>query len=257
MPGVIMDNATVGRPGHAPDTQTPSNGDNLRNGSLHINGAAKGTKDHDPDKESYIGKPGIDGHRALPELPHITQGFFPFSTLVNRSVQQCWNELSDLITELAAIQVSPHSSMPLLPVNGKSPGNQSPENVQKKLRILDFAHAKRAEFIKLLVLSQWSRRARDVSKLIDLQNFIRARHQAFVDALQRVGDMKRDLVQAQVANPDLQTALEILSKGRLESLADVSHVCTHEAQQLLTQSCLARLQVLQTSNSERSSETVA
>ncbi|KAH3295099.1 mediator complex subunit [Aspergillus fumigatus] len=223
MPGVIMDNATTGRPGHAPDTQTPSNGDNLRNGSFHINGAAKGDKDHDPDKESYAGKPRIDGHRALPEIPHITQGFFPFSTLVNRSVQQCWNELSDLITELAAIHVSPHSSVPLLPVNGKSPGNQSPENVQKKLRILDFAHAKRAEFIKLLVLSQWSRRARDVSKLIDLQNFIRARHQAFVDALQRVGEMKRDLVQAQVANPNLQTALEILSKGRLESLADLGY----------------------------------
>ncbi|GFF28422.1 mediator of RNA polymerase II transcription subunit 14 [Aspergillus udagawae] len=223
MPGVIMDNGTVGGPRHAPDTQTSSNADNLRNGSLHVNGAAKGAKDHNRDKESYTGSPGIDGHKALPELPHITQGFFPFSTLVNRSVQQCWNELSDLITELAAIQVSPHSSIPLLPVNGKSAGNQSPENLQKKLRILDFAHAKRAEFIKLLVLSQWSRQARDVSKLIDLQNFVRARHQAFVDALQRVGDMKRDLVQAQVANPDLQTALEILSKGRLESLADLGY----------------------------------
>ncbi len=28
------------------------------------------------------------------KLPHITRGFFRSGTLVNRSVQECWNELS-------------------------------------------------------------------------------------------------------------------------------------------------------------------
>jgi mediator of RNA polymerase II transcription subunit 14 len=108
--------------------------------------------------------------------------------------------------------------------NGKTPGNQSSENVHKKLRILDFAYAKRAEFIKLLVLSQWSRQAAEVSRLIDIQGFIRTRHHAYTLAVQAMGDMKRDLVRAQVANPDLKTALEVLSKGRVESLPDVSSV---------------------------------
>ncbi|KAF7586354.1 mediator complex subunit [Aspergillus hancockii] len=84
-------------------------------------------------------------------------------------------------------------------------------------------HEPRNEFIKLLVLSQWSRQAADVSKLIDLQNFIRTRHHAYTGALQWVGDMKRDLVQAQVANPDLKTALEVLSKGKAMSMSDLGY----------------------------------
>jgi mediator of RNA polymerase II transcription subunit 14 len=159
-----------------------------------------------------------------PDLLHITQGFFPYSQLVNRAVQQCWNELSDLITELAEVHIStqPQQQSATALTNGKASNNQSTENVQKKLRILEFAHAKRTEFIKLLVLSQWSRQAGDVSKLIDLQSFIRTRHMAYNAAIQRVADMKRDLVRAQIANPDLNTALEVLSAGLVFNMPDVS-----------------------------------
>lgn len=174
------------------------------------------------------------------ELPHITQGFFPFGTLVNRSVQQCWIELSELITELSAIEV--------LPSNGKPGGNQSPENLLKKARILEFAHDKRAEFIKLLVLSQWSRSAPDVSRLIDIQNFIRTRHQAYDSALQFVGEVKRDLVRAQVANPDLKTALEVLSKGRVSSLPTVSFIISLRTHLAILTRRTAWLQTTQTAH---------
>ena len=157
------------------------------------------------------------------EIPHITQGFFPLGTLINRAVQQCWNDLSELITELAAVQV-PSDTTAHSVVHGKHPGNQSSENVHKKVRMLEFAHTKRAEFIKLLVLSQWSRQAAEVSRLIDIQGFIRTRHAAYAAAVQYVGEMKRDLVRAQVANPDLKTALEVLSKGKIASLPDVSDI---------------------------------
>jgi mediator of RNA polymerase II transcription subunit 14 len=177
------------------------------NGSTHVNGVMQHTR-------SLADKAGEIVPAAPFELPHITQGFFPFGTLVNRSVQQCWIELSEVITELAAIEVPP--------ANGKQGGNQSPENLHKKSRLLEFAHDKRAEFIKLLVLSQWSRQAADVSRLIDIQGFIRTRHQSYDSALQYVGEVKRDLVRAQVANPDLKTALEVLSRGGVASLPDVS-----------------------------------
>lgn len=218
-----MDNANAGGVKPMADVQDSRNGithaprGNSQNGSFHVNGGMD-----DQDHRTAVA-PTVSAQNP-PELLHITQGFFPFSTLINRSVQQCWNDLSELITELAEVQVpSQGSGSPASTVNGKTLGNQSSENVQKKLRILNFAHAKRAEFIKLLVLSRWSRQAADVSKLIDLQNFIRIRHQAYVGALQSVGDMKRDLVQAQVANPDLQTALEVLSKGQVVSMPDVTH----------------------------------
>lgn len=234
MPGVVMDNANIEGnarwPGlnEVPNGSPDSFGNNVKidqtsistNGSVHVNGAGR-----ELETPNQFAKTRNDNSTeavpALFELSHITHGFFPFGTLINRAVQQCWNDLSELVTELAAIHVP--SDYPAAPVaSGKSSGNQSSENVHKKLRVLDFAHGKRAEFIKLLVLSQWSRQAAEVSRLIDIQAFIRARQLAYDAAAQYVGHMKRDLVRAQVANPDLRTALEVLAKGRVRSLPDVS-----------------------------------
>lgn len=234
MPGVVMDNTNIEGSARRPGLNEPPNdalgsfADNEKsdqtgpsaNGPVHVNGTGRGVI----ALSQTTGKQDSDPEKIVPapfELPHITQGFFPFGTLVNRAVQQCWNDLSELITELAPIRV-PSDVPAASSTSGKPAGNQTPENVQKKLRVLNFAHAKRAEFIKLLVLSQWSRQASEVSRLIDIQGFIRARHQAYAAAVQYVGEMKRDLVRAQVANPDLRTALEVLSKGRVASLPDVS-----------------------------------
>ncbi|OJJ75415.1 hypothetical protein ASPBRDRAFT_26007 [Aspergillus brasiliensis CBS 101740] len=237
MPGVVMDNANIGGLRHGPGNtylqdgsshsrggDTQFNGDaNAQDGPVHVNGVEKNAGQN-RTVEAVATNHASRVNKGPPELPHITQGFFPLAKLVNRSVQQCWNDLSDLITEMAEMQVNSHEFHPSpASTSGKSPGNQSPGNIRKKLRILEFSQAKRAEFIKLLVLSQWSRQAADVSKLIDIQNFIRTRHQAYMNALQWVGDMKRDLVQAQVANPDLKTALEVLSRGKVASMSDLGY----------------------------------
>ncbi|KAL4937165.1 hypothetical protein BDV06DRAFT_78961 [Aspergillus oleicola] len=229
-----MDQNSIG--GRGPGSHDPMNGISttsmnlghprnpleLQNGSPHTNGLQH--IDSRSNDAAVPKKMALRATKDPPELQHITQGFFPLAKLVNRSVQQCWNDLTDLVNELAEIQISSHSpSTSPVPANGKVPGNQSPENVRKKLRALDFAQAKRGEFIKLLVLSQWSRQAADVSRLIDIQNFIRIQHQAYAGALQCMGNMKRDLVQAQVANPDLRTALEVLSKGEVVSMPDLGY----------------------------------
>ncbi|PLB50495.1 mediator of RNA polymerase II transcription subunit 14 [Aspergillus steynii IBT 23096] len=227
-----MDNASIVRAEQGTDARngmsTSPGGTNqgampagLNKSPAYTNGVSQGAGHGNREHKAPSTKFALRVNGRVPDLPHITQGFFPFSTLVNRSVQQCWNDLSDLITELAEIQIPSHDGNTLaIPANGKLSGNQSSENIQKKVRVLEFAHAKRAEFIKLLVLSQWSRQAADVSKLIDLQNFIRSRHQSYVSALQWIGDLKRNLVQAQVANPDLKTALEVLSKAKIMSMPD-------------------------------------
>ncbi|KAL2802275.1 mediator complex subunit MED14-domain-containing protein [Aspergillus granulosus] len=236
MPGIVMEQNNIG--GRGPDLRDQMNGISsipLNNGQpgnfteapnslLHTNGIR-----HDNLHQNELSRNDKTGRSKMglsepPELEHITQGFFPFSKLVNRAVQQCWNDLSEMIAELAEIQISSQEpSNSLISTNGKPLGNQSPENVRKKLRALEFAQNKRGEFIKLLVLSQWSRQAADVSKLIDIQNFIRAQHQSFAGALQWMGDMKRDLVRAQIANPDLRTALEVLSKGEIVSMPDLGY----------------------------------
>lgn len=234
MPGVVMDNANVegsarwprsneapnGSPGSFGDSMKPDQTSSFINGAVRANGTGRefeGLSQHAKARNSNSTEVAPEPF----ELLHITEGFYPLGVLVHRAVQQCWNDLSELITELAAIHVPSDYSAASLS-SGKPSGNLSPENVQKKMRILDFAHAKRAEFIKLLVLSQWSRQAAEVRQLIDVSSFIRTRQQAYDVAVQHVGGMKRGLVLAQVANPDLRTALEVLAKGRVRSLPDVS-----------------------------------
>ncbi|OJJ43316.1 hypothetical protein ASPZODRAFT_19720 [Penicilliopsis zonata CBS 506.65] len=232
MPGMIMDKGSAVKPRLNENAHEASNGvasstnhgekiRNIRgpnNGSIRAdekvgeNGAVHRFRD-----QSTLSLP-------RPELEHITHGFFPFAQLVSRSAQKCWNDLSDLITELADMQVTTQDQASSSPtVGGKLTGAQSPGNVEKKLQLLNFAHRKRGEFIKLLVLSQWSRQSSDVSKLIDLQGFIRTRHMTYNAAIQCVGDMKIDLVRAQVANPDLNTALEILFRGGISSMPDLGY----------------------------------
>ncbi|KAL4901952.1 hypothetical protein BDW74DRAFT_181391 [Aspergillus multicolor] len=227
MPGVVMDHNHVAESGSGAHDQTngitfnqSGNPVGLQNGSLCANGVQH--PDHHGNDEFTKMMLPVTGD--LPELQHIVQGFFPLSKLLSRSTQQCWNDLAELIAELSDIQVSSHGSN-TSPIShtGKMLGNQSPENLRKKLRVLEFAQAKRGEFIKLLVLSQWSRQAADVSRLIDIQNHIRTQHQAYGGALQCLGDMKRDLVRAQVANPDLTTALEVLSKEEVISMPDLGY----------------------------------
>ncbi|OXV08409.1 hypothetical protein Egran_03829 [Elaphomyces granulatus] len=239
MPGIIMDKTWRGTSTHNVNnngisslpytSENDSTSLDLKNRSRHLNGL----KERDRFSEDgtmlvekiAAGDSLFPPTSQLPELVHITQGFFPFAQLVSRSVQQCWNDLSDLIAELADLQTLLQNQVSQFSLtNGKSPGNQSEDNMQKKLRILDFAQLKRTEFIKLLVLSRWSRQAIDVSKLIDLQGFIRTRHLAYHRAPQRVADMKRDLVRAQMANPDLKTALEILSKGRAGVMLNLGYL---------------------------------
>ncbi|KAK2735629.1 mediator complex subunit [Myotisia sp. PD_48] len=134
-----------------------------------------------------------------PEIMHITGGFFPLAKGINRVVVQCWDDLASILSEMGDGQAPQRSS------SAQASGNN------KKGQILGFLQAKRAEFIKLLVLSQWSRQSIEVGKLIDIQAFIRQRYESYNLALFRTGSMKRDLSRAQMGNPDLQTALEAIS----------------------------------------------
>uniref|UniRef100_A0A093VTX9 Mediator of RNA polymerase II transcription subunit 14 n=1 Tax=Talaromyces marneffei PM1 TaxID=1077442 RepID=A0A093VTX9_TALMA len=240
MPGLVMDDVSASASRDWGDSydRHGSNGDStVMRGAHHVDNLgrsenpqqANGFKGEDgkgqgsstamvlKHGQSGVVPDGVEGQWA-PPLMHITQGFFPYSQLVNRAVQQCYNDLCDVITELADSTQQQQQQLP-----SSANGKPDPASIQKRIRILEFAQTKRTEFIKLLVLSQWSRQAVDVSRLIDLQNFIRTRHFAYQTAVQRVADMKRDLVRAQVANPDLQTALEVLTTGRVSNMPEFGY----------------------------------
>ena len=161
-----------------------------------------------------------------PEIQHITEGYVPFSTLISRLVQETFNGLTDTINDMADIPVS-HSGQngTLNHVNNQLNGNASTDgNVQKKLRILNFANDKRAQFIKILILSRWARQADAISKVIDLNVWAGTRIGEYKNCVSWIGELKRMLIPLRDPNPDIKTALEVLSLGKASWLPDLGYL---------------------------------
>ena len=102
--------------------------------------------------------------------------------------------------------------------------DNSRENVAKKLHLLSAAQKWHAQWLKTLVITQWSRRAPEVSKLIDLTMHFKQHGWKYDAALAEMAEMKRGLSQAALPNPDLRTALEVLTTGKAPWMPDVSRV---------------------------------
>ncbi|KAL8992683.1 MAG: hypothetical protein Q9169_006914 [Polycauliona sp. 2 TL-2023] len=152
-----------------------------------------------------------------PEIAQITMGYLPLSDLVTRLVQDTFNGMTEVINEISELQM-PQS-------NGSIPVNQfSQGNVQKKLRVLDFVQDRRAKFIKILVLSQWSRRAGSVSRVIDLKAWLDAQTCQYDGACSWIGELRRIMAFERIPNPDLPTALEALSLGTIPALPDLGYL---------------------------------
>lgn len=165
--------------------------------------------------------------KAPPEIKHITDGFQPFSKLLTRTAQECHNDLLELINNLADIEVPSQEGAPV--VNGlgshamqNGAVNASPQSVQKRKMMFEWADMHRKRFIKLLVLSQWSRQAAQVSKLIDILNWAREQEVSYNDAAYWIGAQKANSDNWKVRNPDIKTALEVLSTGKVSWIPEVS-----------------------------------
>ena len=114
------------------------------------------------------------------------------------------------------------ADVPVAQVNGA--GQQSQNDVQKKLTLLNFCQEKKAQFIKILVLSQWSRQAEAISKVIDMRVWLDGQRRLYDDACLWMGELKRIMVGVKMPNPDLDSALEPLSLGKASWLPDVSRL---------------------------------
>jgi mediator of RNA polymerase II transcription subunit 14 len=189
----------------------------------HING------DRLDDELSTRDLAHLNGFSQMPpEIQHITQGYLRLSRLIERSAQECWNGLADVVEKLFELELPPQpqsapTSHTKIQANGTAFGDQSKENLNKKDRLLSFAQDQRANFIKLLVLSQWGKNARDIQKVIDLHSWIVGQRIQYTAAADFVGFMKRDLGLAQIPNPDLKTALEVLSTHRVSSFPNLGY----------------------------------
>ena len=151
-----------------------------------------------------------------PEIEHITFGYLPFSSLITRLVQETFNGLTEVINGMSDAEIPQ--------VNGFVAANPLQANTEKKLRLLNFAQERRAQFIKSLVLSQWSRHADAISEVIDLRVWLDGRKRLYEDACSWIGELKRILSSEKIPNPDLRTALEALSLGRTSQMPNIGYI---------------------------------
>ena len=158
-----------------------------------------------------------DSSKQLPpEIARITMGYLPLSDLITRLVQETFNGITEVVNEMSEMQM-PQS-------NGSVPVNPSQASVQKKTRLLDFAQDRRAKFIKILVLSQWSRRAESISRVIDMKAWLDAQTRQYDGACSWIGELRRIIALERMPNPDLKTALEALSMGKVGGLPDLGYL---------------------------------
>jgi mediator of RNA polymerase II transcription subunit 14 len=251
MPGLLIDQVLVMDLPQLNGTQQPlpngipakpvieQNGGHIAGGA---NGAMRGQDDGEREnghfansttqnkKENGASDSQADRLDGLPiEIKQLTQHFRPFHSLIHRSVQQTWNKFSDLIDQLSEMSIVPsenalNASYGKPQVNGADLGDQSQANLEKKDRLLKFQHAERALYIKFLTLHDWYQKSRGIDQVIEISMWMHEQRAHFTQAADFLGNMKRELALWQLPNPDLNTATEILSKGRVSALSDLGYV---------------------------------
>ena len=166
-------------------------------------------------------------HELPPEVKHITQGYQPLSKLIRRSIQPIWLGLSALAQKFSETPLPRTNVTNGIPNNLYRPddkGDQSAENLRRKQVLLKFCQDHKDTLVKVLVLSKWSRNAADLSKVIDLHVWADEQRGHFLSTADLMGEIKRELAFAQMPNPDLRTAAEILSTGKSSQFGNLGYV---------------------------------
>jgi mediator of RNA polymerase II transcription subunit 14 len=157
-----------------------------------------------------------------PEIIHITEGYMPLSTLLTRFAQKTHNDLTARILEMAQMPVSASA------INGNvshaSTDDNSAENVNKKHRLLEWAQNAHTDWTKAYVITSWSRNSEEVSKLIDLKAFLMQQSSQYGFAIGALAQVRRELGAAKIPNPDLKTAVQVLSTGKAPWMPEVCQV---------------------------------
>ncbi|KAI9697880.1 MAG: mediator complex subunit [Bogoriella megaspora] len=245
MPGVlIMDQDGADSARKAKDVQSKAakkgvEGNNLTNGVPSIPQLDGPSDVHDDsslnallqDSVGQVRIPDslIESWKQLPpELQHYQESFRPLSTLIERVAQTCYNGLEQTIEAMAA-RSSSASGAPVVNgvgqngiVNGVS--QISKDDFVKRTMLMNFARDQRDKLIKLMVLTQWARQVGDVSKMVDITNWLFHQIRVHEEATEWIGRVKLNMLPLKQSNPDIQTALEVLTTGRASWMPHLNYL---------------------------------
>lgn len=137
---------------------------------------------------------GKHNEDTVPELPHVTNNILPLSNILRYYTQEAFKQLSRLIENLA---------------NTKS----SESDASRKKKFLELIISLRRDFIKIYTLVKWAQNLKDISKLIDLLNWLRSQEFYFENLGYGLNELN-GFSGAKLPNSDILTSLEVLVKGR-------------------------------------------
>lgn len=159
-----------------------------------------------------------------PDIDHIgPEAYQPLSKLLARIAQECYNALEETLHKMSGLSLGQQTNGAM--ANGVVPQDSPEVNKRKKLLLLRFAQENRAKFIKLLVLTEWGQKsAVDIGKVIDLYAWAKdqAAHMDYAD--EQVNQIKIMSAYARENNPDIRTALEILSTGKAPWIPTLDYI---------------------------------
>ncbi|KAF1977174.1 MED14-domain-containing protein [Bimuria novae-zelandiae CBS 107.79] len=198
-------------PASAPAVKTPS----------YIGGGANGMS-----SAATTGPPANQISQLPPEIQHLPPEYYhSLSKLIQRISQETYNELSETLMQMKELRPTQvNGNLP----NGLGLATQQQDaeiNKQKKLLLLRFAMDNRTKFIKLLVLTEWGKKAAaDISKLVDVRFWQNEQSSAQDQVDDKIEQMKLAMNMARQLNPDIRTALEILGTGKAEWIPDMGFI---------------------------------
>lgn len=203
--------------------------DKMKSASTHpgsdasVNGiVGHGDKAKDPPSAPQGAHTNPNRMNDLPdEINHITQGFIPLSTILIRLAQATHDDLQKAIVDSANIKWMPAAINGNAPNGSDLPDDNSEGNRKRKTTLLRFAQDAHTKWVKALVITDWSRKADAVSKLIDLKAHLDGKRMLFDFTQNNLIGLKRDLVQARLPRPDMKTALQILTTGEASWIPEV------------------------------------
>lgn len=137
---------------------------------------------------------GSSKGNSLPELAHVTNNIIPLSNVLRFYTQDAYSQLSRMIDNLSKTRTLESDNM-------------------RKKKFLELIVSLRQDFIKLYTLVKWAQRAKDVSKLIDLLNWLRTQDFYFDNLAMGLNELN-NFSGAKLPNSDILTAMEVLVKGR-------------------------------------------
>ncbi|CAL3968754.1 unnamed protein product [Diplocarpon coronariae] len=188
-----------------------------------LNGNTTGPLRHENGANGILRDEQVQMNQLPPEIAHIADGYMPLSALLIRLAQKSHAGLLSAMSDLVQMPT------PAAVVNGSASHHSSMEdasyeNVQKKLRLLNFATTTHESWTKALVITGWSRKSEEVSKLVDLRIHLEAQKLLYTEAIDSMANNKRAIHNFRLPNPDFKTALEVLTTGSASWMPDLNYI---------------------------------